>query len=355
MRQDKIYAIIDIGERLRQLTSLLYKLAFQVYKKEKPMEDKAHKRSRALGLLVPLDDAEALISEADGSAALLYLYILREGSVPRAPEAARALKRTEREISSALARLRELGLVEPGETKILRQADERPEFTSREIAARSENDSEFRAVVLETQRIFGKALSGAELRILFALYDHLALPAEVLLLLVNHCVEEFRAENGGGRLPTLKRIEREGYTWSDAEVITLERADEYIRRKRERHEMISLVKPALGIRGRELSPTEKKYIEAWVAMGFGVRALEIAYDRTVVKTGSLQWKYMNSIVENWHYKGLHTPEEIEKSALPPERTPRNEPAKRENAPSAPRENELERMRKILDRVKNGKT
>ena len=307
-------------------------------------------------MLVPLDDAEALIREADGSAALLYLYVLREGSVPRAPEAARALKRTEREIAAALARLRELGLVEPAETKILRQADERPEFTSREIAARSENDTEFRAVVLETQRIFGKALSGADLRILFALYDHLALPAEVLLLLVNHCVEEFRLENGEGRLPTLKRIEREGYAWSDAEVVTHERADEHIRRKRERRELVSRIKPALGIRGRELSPTERKYIESWVAMGFDIPALEIAYDRTVVKTGSLQWKYMNSIVENWHSKGLHTPGEIEKSDLPPERTPRNEPPRREAAPaSAPRENELERMRRILDRVKNGNT
>jgi hypothetical protein len=62
----------------------------------------------------------------------------------------------------------------------------------------------------------------------------------------------------------------------------------------------------LQINGRALTQTEQKYIESWLDMGFGPDALEIAYDKTVVKTGRLQWKYMDSIVNSWHGKNLHT-------------------------------------------------
>ncbi|MEF9971929.1 MAG: DnaD domain protein, partial [Oscillospiraceae bacterium] len=37
----------------------------------------------------------------------------------------------------------------------------------------------------------------------------------------------------------------------------------------------------------------------------------LAYDKTVIKTGGMQWKYMNSILESWHAKNLHTAEEAE--------------------------------------------
>ena len=317
------------------------------------MEEKKQKRSRSLGLLVPIDDADVLIKEADGSSALLYLYLLREGTMPIAAEVARVLKMTEREITSSLARLRELGLIEPSETKILRPAVEPPEFTSREIAARSRDDAEFRAVVLETQRVFGKMLTGADLKILYGLYDHLSLPAEVLLLLINHCVGEFRSEYGEGRLPTLKRIEREGYVWSDEGILTLEMAETYIKQKQTRRDSVSKISAALGIRGRILSPTERKYIESWTGMGFDAEALGVAYDKTVVKTGSLQWKYMNSIVENWHSKGLHTLKEIEGHVSPPDKSRKSATAP---APSAPKQKgELERMKKILNFVQNNST
>ena len=54
--------------------------------------------------------------------------------------------------------------------------------------------------------------------------------------------------------------------------------------------------------------TNRKFLS--FALGFSAGARELAYDRTVLKTGRLQWKYMDSIVRSWHGKGLHTPEEI---------------------------------------------
>ena len=53
---------------------------------------------------------------------------------------------------------------------------------------------------------------------LLGLYDFLGLPAEVILLLVNHCVQTFRVRYGEGRRPTLRQIEKEGSQRVDAAV-----------------------------------------------------------------------------------------------------------------------------------------
>ena len=80
------------------------------------------------------------------------------------------------------------------------------------------------------------------------------------------------------------------------------------RRKREKSEQY---KKIFGISGRDYSPGEKKYAEAWAGMGFEDEAVSRAFDITVLKTGKLAWKYMDTILRNWHAKGLHTAAEIE--------------------------------------------
>ena len=51
---------------------------------------------------------------------------------------------------------------------------------------------------------------------------------------------------------------------------------------------------------------DSKYIAAWVDLGFDDETICLAYERTVLKKGSLNWAYMNSILKSWHQKGLHT-------------------------------------------------
>ena len=46
-------------------------------------------------------------------------------------------------------------------------------------------------------------------------------------------------------------------------------------------------------------------------MGFRPETVEIAYDKTVMRTGKRSWKYMDAIIENWSSKGLFTAEDIE--------------------------------------------
>ena len=39
-------------------------------------------------------------------------------------------------------------------------------------------------------------------------------------------------------------------------------------------------------------------------------AIAIAYERTCLNTGGLNWAYMNKILQRWHSQGLHSAEEV---------------------------------------------
>ena len=265
--------------------------------------------------LISTAAADRLIAAHDGDLALLYLFIQRSGSMDL-ERAACELCRTLGEMEAAYEKLMRMGLVSQGDScaiaprpapvKKLLPEDEVPEYTTADVVSRMQGDNAFAAVLHEAEQIFGKRLSSPDLKKLFGIYDHYGLPAEVLMVMMHHCVEI-----SSGRLPTLRFMERQACIWANREIMSLEQAEEYIDFYRQRREDSGKVAEALGRGGRKLSPTEDKYISAWLDMGFGIDAIELAYDRTVTNTGDLKWSYMNRILESWKEKGLFDVAEIE--------------------------------------------
>jgi len=45
-------------------------------------------------------------------------------------------------------------------------------------------------------------------------------------------------------------------------------------------------------------------------MGMDEELIAMAYERTCLNTGGLNWAYMNKILQRWHDQGLHTAEEV---------------------------------------------
>ena len=261
--------------------------------------------------LISPDAADALLAAHDGDLALLYLYLRRRG--PADPErAARDLCLTRREIDAALEKLGRMGLLDeapsrPGPARLL-LPDDHPtdEYRAEDIVRRSREDPAFSAVVREAQRVLGHVLSTPELKKLFGIYDFLALPPEVIMLLLHYCVASSR-----GRLPSMRYIEKEAYAWADREILTLEQAEEHIAAQNARRTQSAEVAARLGIADRPLTPTENKYIASWLEAGFGPEAIALAYDRTVEKTGGRKWSYLDAILRSWREKRLFTPAEIE--------------------------------------------
>ncbi len=255
---------------------------------------------------VTADELSRLVAAHDGDVALLWLYRLLHGS-DGTEEAARALCRTRAEMEAAREKLRrmETSTSVPAAEK-LPPPDETPEYTAKDIAVRSREDPRFAALVTEAQRALGRILSSSDLKKLFGLYDYLALPPEVIMMLLNYCVSTAPA----GRPPSMRLIEKEGYVWANREILTLEQAEEYIAKSRRRRDQLARAAQLLGISGRPLVATEIRYLSEWLDMGFDEELLALAYDRTLTNTGSLKWSYMNGILKSWHEKGLHTEADV---------------------------------------------
>ncbi len=263
-------------------------------------------------LPLPAEAADTLIAAHDGDVALLYLYMLRTGGLD-AEAAAGALCRTAREIEAAAEKLRRMGLAGDAPARserLLPPEDALPEYSAGDLVRFAQEDPMLQAVYAEAAQVFGRKLSPADMKMLAGLYKHLGLPAEVLLELLHYCSERAQAKKPGA-VPSPRSVEKEGYEWANREILTLEQAEEYIRFRREQRELVSQVKETLDIRGRELGKSEREYIERWLALGFSQEAIAIAYDRTLLKAGRLSWPYMDRIIQSWHEKKLHTPQEIE--------------------------------------------
>ncbi len=264
-------------------------------------------------LPLPAGAADRLIAAHDGDVALLYLHMLRTGS-PDTERAAAALCRTAREIEAAAEKLRRMGLLaglpaSDPEQK-LPPEDRLPEYTAADLLRFAGEDPQLEAIYREAAQIFGRKLSPSDMKMLAGVYKHLGLPAEVVYVLLHYCAERAAARRPGA-VPSPHSVEKEAYDWANREILTLEQAEDYLRFRREQREQTAQVKEVLNIRGRELSKSEREYVERWLAMGFSPEAVAIAYDRTLLKIGKLHWSYMDKIFQSWHAKKLHTPAEIE--------------------------------------------
>ena len=285
---------------------------------------------------VPAAAAERLLSAHDGDVALLYLYRLAHPGALDREAAAGVLCRTLRDIESAEEKLTRLALpalsgaeriqaaeAEPADT--IREeppaAQEPPQFAAETIVRRVRESPELEALFRESDTVLGRHTTKEEMALLLDLHDGYGLPVDVLLMLLHYCEERF--ERDGHRKPLYRWVYAEGKHWAELEIHTLDMADAHIRHLSELQEQSFQVQQLLGLQGRRLSASERRYIESWLELGFPLESIAIAYDRTVTNTGRLKWAYMDTILRSWHEKKLHSPAEID--AAEPRRGRGSEP------------------------------
>ena len=266
------------------------------------------------------ESVDRLIRRGSGDAALLYLYLLRTGGEYSSTAAQKALGWNAAQVLSAFTLLCELGLAQddvPPERKNAPKPEDCPAYTTEDITGElSGPHSEFRGLLEEMERMLGKKCSVTELRILLELYDHLAMPPEVLLLLTARLIEDTQAKYGPGRRPRMGEIKARAYQWKRNGIDTLEAADAFLKKQDYLRSQEGALLQAVGITGRPAVEGEKRFLHQWSEWGFGPEAVHMAYERTLLRTGSMKWPYCNGILRRWNDKGAHTPQEIEAAERP---------------------------------------
>ena len=246
-----------------------------------------------------------LLGAASPDAALLYLY-LQSGNAPE--DALQQLQMSQSRQACAVALLRQLGLwqAEPRPNFV---AGEQPVYTEQDVLRTMDTDPSFRCLYGELQRRLGRVLNTEEMKIVLGFVRYLGLPADVICVLVSYCQERAR-QKGSVRNPSLRTIEKEAYFWAEQGIDTLEAAAAYIHRQNTRNSRMGALQQLLQIRGRALTPSEEKYAAKWLEMGLDDSLISLAYDKTCLNTGSLNWAYMHKILQRWKEAGYRTVEDV---------------------------------------------
>ncbi len=264
---------------------------------------------------------DALLKKGSGDAALLYLYLLRHDGFYDPQEAARLLHWEQLRLDEALSHLNELGLQtgapQPVFTAPAPTKEEAPDYSVEDLAqAIGDKHSDFPYLLEDVQRQLGKPLTDRDTRMLLEIFDHIQLPAEVIMLLVEWQCREYEEKHGEGRKPPMNAIRSAAYRWKKSGVDTLESADAYLKKLSYYRSKEGELLNAVGIRGRKAVDSERKNIRQWIDWGFPAETVAMAYERTLYNTGKFNWSYCTAILKRWHQAGMHTPQEVRSKDSP---------------------------------------
>jgi DnaD/phage-associated family protein len=290
--------------------------------------------SSSKGINITLEDADKLIRSGNGNACLYYLCANFCGQDSVAA-ISKQLGWTQEKALAARTALEAIGLCDSLSSEPPLN-ENMPSYTPNEINTVAEGDPVFSTLIEYTKIRLNRILTPTDLRTLLGLYNHLGLPAGVIMLLVSYTVENVRKRRGQTARVGMAAIEREGFYWHRLGIVTEARAEEYIREKTEEDNKILSMASLLNIRGRTPTVTEEKYLKKWSSYGMDSDVLYTAYDRTVTNTGSLRWKYMDRILESWHTKGIRTSADLmqkerQKAVSPMEYSTKDDPRAAGNA------------------------
>ena len=251
-------------------------------------------------LVISHTDVRKLLSAASPDAALLYIYV---NSGNRPETAAVNLNMSESRLGCASATLRQLGLW-PEERPCHIAPGERPNYSEQDVLSAMENDTSFRSLYGEIQRLMGRTLNTEELKIL------LGLGADVISVLICYCKDRAR-QKGSLRNPSLRTIEKEAYAWAERGIDSVEEAAAFIQKQNFRNSRLRRLMDILQIRGRSLTAAEERYAAGWLDAGLEEELISMAYERTCLNTGGLNWPYMNKILQRWQEQGFKTAEDVQ--------------------------------------------
>ena len=249
-------------------------------------------------------DVKKLLSAASSDGALLYIYLQCGNPLENAEK---DLQMNPSRLSCAVAMLRQLGLYADDRPSRIAPG-ERPCYSEQDVI-KADYDPDFVRLKEEVQRLLGKSMNIEELKILLGFVRYLGMSPEVISVLVSYCKERAR-QKGHLRNPSLRTIEKEAYAWAEQGIDTVEEAVAFIQAQNVRNTRLHRLMNILQIRGRNLTAAEERYAQSWLDLGLDEEMLTMAYERTCLNTGGLNWAYMNKIIQRWHQQGLRSAEAV---------------------------------------------
>jgi len=152
------------------------------------------------------------------------------------------------------------------------------------------------------RKLFGRELSPNELFAFLDWMDDYNFTPEVMKLLVEDCISRDKKD-----MPYLKQVAK---NWFDAGIDSVEKAEQYNLRHKEKWQKYSKVLNFLRI-GRQPTSAEEELLQKWFyTLGYSEEIVLKACELTS-KTLKPSFNYIDKILCEWHNKGLSSLQEID--------------------------------------------
>lgn len=291
------------------------------------------------GVFAVPDLAADCLKLASGKAVKLLLYILKnKGSEETLAEMGKAVGITEEDAEDAISYWQQVGVIldenaahhktalpaaaVPKTASPVKQFEDIPAPRAREksskmispseISERLESSEDIRFLFSAAEATFGKVLTYTEQRTIIWIHDYYGTAPDMLLMIMDFAVSQNKASIGF--------IEKIASQWHENSIVTHEQAEREILRMQNYYSLAGQVSARLEL-NRTLTPTEQKFIKEWSAKGINIELILYAYEKTVDNIGKVKFSYMNTILNDWHSKGIFTPADVKKYEASSSETP----------------------------------
>lgn len=166
-------------------------------------------------------------------------------------------------------------------------------FSNDAITDVIESSLELRKLIrLAGEKYYQKDIYHAQAKSLVWMYSYLGLPSEVIQILLQYCKDT-------GKIHQQKYIDSIALGWYEDEIFTAESAQQRVHQLTEFYTYQNYLCRIFELDARP-TKNQKAFMELWQSMGFSEELLKYARDLSVEATGKVNFKYIHSILTEWH-------------------------------------------------------
>lgn len=175
--------------------------------------------------------------------------------------------------------------------------------TMEQIVNRINEDKQIKGLFNQAQEMLGRSIGFDMQSSLLMMYDTYGLDFDIILTLLQFCVDQCKTSNA--------YIISVAKAWYEKEITTLEKAHEYINERNIADNIFNEFKQFTGITAPKVTPKQAELFVQWNQLGFSTEMMVCAYNEAVDRTGKISWAYMNKILLNWNQSGYKTLKDVE--------------------------------------------
>jgi len=177
----------------------------------------------------------------------------------------------------------------------------KPKYTANEIQEFTEVE-EVQQLLYIAETYLGRTLNPTDINTILYFYESLGFSIELIEYLIEYCV--------GNNKKRIRYIEAVALKWAEAGITTLEQAK--VNTSLYSNRFYPIMK-SMGIYDRAPGDNEREYIIRWTdRLGFSTDIIIEACNRTITSIHKPDFRYANSILENWNKQGIHSIIDIKK-------------------------------------------